>query len=218
MRQFRATVEHAVKTFLAELQETIASTTHKKYRLLLTKFKKFSTSRGYVMIDQWETSDVREFRTSWAINPRTGARRMAMLKPFFDYCVSNEWIMRNPAQAVKNPKGREMETAEQRLPFTDVELKKMYDACPKYGTTAKHKWTGDDVADFISLSILYGPSHFGCCAIQHRSDEPGRRNSPENQHTQRVHGDTHHRASASTISFPTHVCAHPAAEARRDCQ
>jgi integrase len=32
----------------------------------------------------------------------------------------------------------------------------MYDACPKYGTTAKHKWTGDDVADFISLSIYTG--------------------------------------------------------------
>lgn len=79
-----------------------------------------------------------------------------MLKPFFEYCASNQWIMRNPAQAVKNPKGREMETAEQRLPFTDVELKKMYDACPKYGTTAKHKWTGDDVADFISLSIYTG--------------------------------------------------------------
>jgi site-specific recombinase XerD len=152
----RTTVELAVKTFLAELQETIASGTHKKYRLLLTKFKEFSTARGYVMIDQWETPDVREFRTSWAINPRTGARRMAMLKPFFEYCVSNEWVMRNPAQAVKNPKGREMETAEQRLPFTDVELKKMYDACPKYGTTAKHKWTGDDVADFISLSIYTG--------------------------------------------------------------
>jgi integrase len=32
----------------------------------------------------------------------------------------------------------------------------MYAACPKYGTSAKHKWTGDDVADFISLSIYTG--------------------------------------------------------------
>ena len=32
----------------------------------------------------------------------------------------------------------------------------MYDACPKYGNTPKHKWTGDDVADFISLSIYTG--------------------------------------------------------------
>ena len=53
------------------------------------------------MIDQWETTDVREFRTSWAINPRTGARRMSMLKPFFEYCLSNQWIARNPAHGVE---------------------------------------------------------------------------------------------------------------------
>jgi integrase len=152
----RVTIERAVKTFLAELQETIAAGTHKKYRLLLTKLKEFSEQRGYIMIDQWEPMDVREFRTSWAINPRTGARRMAMLKPFFEYCVSNEWIIRNPARAVKNPKGRDIDRAEQRLPYTDDELKRMYDACPKYGNTPKHKWTGEDVADFISLSIYTG--------------------------------------------------------------
>ena len=152
----RVTVERAVEAFLDELRETAAFATHKKYRLLLTKMKDFSTKRGYVMVDQWEPTDVREFRTSWAINPRTGARRMAMLKPFFEYCVANEWIARNPARAVKNPKGRDIEKAEQRLPFTDEELKRTYDACPKYGKTPKHKWTGDDVADFISLSIYTG--------------------------------------------------------------
>jgi len=122
---------------------------------LLAKLKEFSTARGYIMIGQWEPSDVREFRTSWAINPRTGARRMAMLKPFFEYCVSNEWITRNPARAVQNPKGRDMEQQKQRLPFTDDELKKMYAACPMYGSP-RHKWTGEDVADFISLSIYTG--------------------------------------------------------------
>jgi integrase len=48
-----------------------------------------------------------------------------------------------------------MEAAIQRLPFSDDELKKMYDACPKYGGE-KHKWTGQDIADFISLSIYTG--------------------------------------------------------------
>ena len=152
----RVTIEHAVKTFLGELQESISFGTHKKYRLLLEKFKEFSANRGYLMIDQWQPTDVREFRTSWAINPRTGARRMAMLKPFFEYCVSNEWITRNPASAVKNPKGRDMDAEPQRLPFTDEELKRMYDVCPKYGNTPKHKWNGDDVADFISVSIYTG--------------------------------------------------------------
>jgi integrase len=157
-RPHRVTVEHAIKAFLAELQETAAFATHKKYRLLLTKMIEFSEKRGYVMIDQWEPPDVREFRTSWAINPQTGARRMSMLKPFFEYCVANEWITRNPARLVKNPRGRDAgeNLAEQKLPFTDEELKRMYDACPKYGNTPKHKWTGEDVADFISLSIYTG--------------------------------------------------------------
>ncbi len=86
------------------------------------------------MIDQWQPTDVREFRSSWTfldakgnlhpLNPRTGARRMAMLKPFFEYCLSNEWITRNPARLVNNPKGREMDAEPQRLPFTDEELKR----------------------------------------------------------------------------------------------
>jgi hypothetical protein len=75
----RVTVERAVTAFLAELQETAAFATHKKYRLLLTKMKDFSAERGYVMADQWEPTDVCEFRTSWAINPRTGVRRMAIV-------------------------------------------------------------------------------------------------------------------------------------------
>jgi hypothetical protein len=154
----RIAVEHAVTAFLRELQETAAFATHKKYRLLLTKFKEFSIQRGYAFIDQWEPTDVRDFRTSWAINPQTGARCMAMLKPFFEYCLANEWITRNPARLVKNPRGRDAgeKRAEQKLPFTDDELKRMYTACPKYGTSGKYKWTGDDLADFISLSIYTG--------------------------------------------------------------
>jgi integrase len=152
----RATIERAVKVFLDELRESIAPATHKKYRLLLTKFKEFSTARGYVMIDQWEPTDIREFRTSWAVSPATAVRHMAMLKPFFEWCLNNEWIIRNPARLVKNPKGRDVKREEQKLPFTDEELKRMYDACHKYGKTSKYKWTGEDLADFISLSIYTG--------------------------------------------------------------
>ena len=152
----RATIERAVKVFLDELRESLAPATHKKYRLLLTKFKGFSTARGYVMIDQWEPTDIREFRTSWAVSPGTAVRHMAMLKPFFEWCLNNEWITRNPARLVKNPKGRDVNREEQKLPFTDEELKRMYDACHKYGKTSNYKWTGEDLADFISLSIYTG--------------------------------------------------------------
>jgi integrase len=152
----RVTIERAVKLFLDELQETAAFATHKKYRLLLKRLVVFSSQRGYVMIDQWEPLDVRQFRSTWPVSPATAVRRMAMLKPFFEYCVSNKWIASNPARAVKNPKTRGMKHSEQKFPFTDEELKRTYDACPRYGQTYRHKWKGEDLADFISLSIYTG--------------------------------------------------------------
>jgi len=154
----RVAVSTATQTFLDELQETAAFATHKKYRLLMARLKKFSEQRGYVMIDQWEPIDVRQFRSTWPLSPQTAVRRMAMLKPFFEYCVSNKWIQSNPARGIKNPKGRELSSRanEQKQPFSDDEIKTMYEACQRYGKTSKHKWNGDDVADFISLSIYTG--------------------------------------------------------------
>lgn len=152
----RIEIATATKAFLDEMEETAAYATHKKYRLLMARFIRFSEQRGYVMIDQWEPMDVRQFRSTWPVSPQTAVRRMAMLKPFFEYCVSNNWIEDNPAGAVKNPKGREMSHSEQKYPFTDEEIKKMYEACEKYGQTYRHKWNGEDMADFISLSIYTG--------------------------------------------------------------
>jgi hypothetical protein len=114
----RRLIAEATMTFLGELQETAAFATHKKYRLLMARLVKFSEQRGYVMIDQWEPLDVRQFRSTWPVSPQTAVRRMAMLKPFFEYCVSNKWMPSNPARPVKNPKGREMSdrSNEQKLP------------------------------------------------------------------------------------------------------
>ncbi|HEY2382348.1 MAG TPA: tyrosine-type recombinase/integrase [Terriglobia bacterium] len=153
----RTTIDRAVKTFLDELRESAAFATHKKYRLLLdNKFRAFSEKRGYLMVDQWEPLDVREFRSSWNVSPATAVRNMAMLKPFFEWCLNNEWIGRNPARLVKNPKGRDVTREEQKLPFTDEELKRMYDACHQYGLKTTYRWNGDDLSDFISLSIYTG--------------------------------------------------------------
>jgi integrase len=154
----RIPIVTVTKLFLDEMKETAALATHKKYRLLMARMINFSEDRGYVMIDQWQPIDVRQFRSTWPVSPQTAVRRMAMMKPFFEYCVSNKWIKENPARGIKNPKGRETSdrTNEQKLPFTDEEIKKMYEACQGYGRTDRHKWNGEDVADFISLSIYTG--------------------------------------------------------------
>jgi integrase len=174
----RVTIERAVKAFTAEFEEHAAPNTQKKYRLLLAKLKAFADIRGYIMLDQWTPIDVREMRSTWSVSPQTAAKNMSTVKAFFEYCVANEWLPRNPARLIKNQRSRDAADRrdEQKLPFSDSELRRMYEACETtYGKqeiawarTIHHhrakgeyarynrKWTGRDLADFISVSVYTG--------------------------------------------------------------
>jgi site-specific recombinase XerD len=174
----RVTIERAVKAYTAEFEENSALNTQKNYRLLLARLTTFSESRGYVMLDQLTPMDVREFRSSWSVSAQTATKMMSTVKTFFEFCLSNEWLSRNPARLVKNQRGRDAadRRGEQKLPFSDQELRSMYEACEtKYGkqevkwsrVTHHHraqgeyvrynyKWTGQDLADFISVSVYTG--------------------------------------------------------------
>ena len=173
----RITIERAIAAFTAEFQGNSVST-QKNYRLLLGKLKKYSDNKGFVMLDQWGPVDVREFRASWGVGPGTSAKDLSTVKSFFEFCVANDWLPKNPARLVKNQRGRDAgdRRNEQKLPFSDSELQKMYDACEtKYGkqevkwsrvihhhqaegeyTRYNRKWTGQDLADFISVSVYTG--------------------------------------------------------------
>jgi site-specific recombinase XerD len=146
------TIDKAVKTYLAEFSEHAAFATQKKYRLMLNKLTSFSEQRGYVMIDQWGPSDVREFRSSWNVSARTAPRRMSMVRSFFEYCLSNEWMDRNPARTVKNPKTRDSGDGrnEQKLPSA----MKRSSAC-----TMPAQNTGPTI--FLALSLMRSCSHSG---------------------------------------------------------
>jgi integrase len=172
------TIAQAVKAFLNEHAEHSSPGTCKKYTLLLNKLTEFSSHKGYVMIDQLGPADLRNCRSSWEVSPQTANKDMGILKSFFGFCVSNEWLARNPAKLVKNPKGKAGADGrnEQKLPFTDDELKRMYDCAEtRYGKmeikwsrgthskTAqavvnnwRYKWTGRDLADFITVSVYTG--------------------------------------------------------------
>ena len=171
----QTTIERAVGAFLAQHEESSALNTQKKYAIIMKKLRAHSAEKGYVMIDQWGPIDVREFRSSWQVSPTTAAKNMSTVKSFFEFALSNEWIARNPARLVKNPRGPA--STEDRTPFSDDELKRMFAACETHygkrpvhwsrkthhhqaeaGLTAnyKYKWTGQDLADFISISVYTG--------------------------------------------------------------
>lgn len=173
------TIERAAAAFLGEHAESSAWNTQRNYGFLMKKFKAYSAEKGYVMLDQWGPIDVREFRQSWQVSPVTAAKNMSTVKAFFEFALSNEWIVRNPARLVKNPRGRAgaESRSKERLPFSDEELKRMFEACDtQYGkrpvrwsrkvhhrpaepgvtVNYKYKWTGQDLADFISVSVYTG--------------------------------------------------------------
>jgi integrase len=174
----RTTIERAMAAYMADFGEYLATNTQRKYRFLLGKLKAFSELRGYINVEQWGPIDVREFRSSWEVGPQTAIKNMSVIKAFFEFCFANEWITRNPASLVKNRRSRDAGDSrnEQKLPFSDAELKRMYEACEtKYGKTElkwsreihhravegqyaryNRKWTGQDLADFISVSVYTG--------------------------------------------------------------
>ena len=71
------------------------------------------------MIDQWEPTDVRAVPLLLARQSRRPAvRRMAMLKPFFEYCVSNKWIDEQSGAGGQEPEGpRDVGTARTSKSF-----------------------------------------------------------------------------------------------------
>jgi integrase len=176
--QTQITVDRAVSAFLAEHDRNSSSSTCRKYQLLMAKLKSYSDNKGYRVVDQWTPVDVREFRDAWKVSLQTANRDMSVFRSFFDFCLANEWIDRNPATLVKNPKGKAAADGrnEQKLPFSDDELARMYECCEtRYGkleikwkrdihhhraegviANYKYKWSGRDLADFITLSVNTG--------------------------------------------------------------
>ena len=172
----RITIERAVKAHLAEHAGVSAPNTQRKIRTILKKLTEYSESKGFVMLDQWGPIDVREFRASWAVSPLTASKNMTVVKSFFEFTVSNEWLSRSPAKLVKGVRGKGDGSNTERIPFSDDELKRMFEACdtqygkrsikwsreihhqPATGVTAnyKYKWSGQDLADFIAVSVYTG--------------------------------------------------------------
>jgi integrase len=57
----------------------------------------------------------RNFRNTWNLAPRTASKQIERLRAFFNFCIENEWITKNPTKAIKAPEVKPSPT----LPFTE---------------------------------------------------------------------------------------------------
>jgi integrase len=172
-------IETATKAYLTEHQQAqSAAGTLRKYGYLTARIHRFSSDMGLRYIHEWTPALVRQFRDSWGVAPLTASKTLGNLKAFFQFCLQNEWILRNPA-GIKTRRNRSLsQDSCQKIPFTNQELEQMYQGCRDYGRTLIREWpkkqqgrqvtainthrdyhriwTGDDLADFISVSVYTG--------------------------------------------------------------
>jgi integrase len=150
----------ASKDFLADQEDEAAKSTVRMYRYLMNSLKKFANEKGYIHIDQLERASVAAFEQTWQVGSNTARKNLANLKTFFEYCIDQGWIENNPARGRKRRKTRKSRKEPERIPFSDEELERTFHACEnKYGKTGhanRYRWNGQDLADFIAVSVYTG--------------------------------------------------------------
>ena len=81
-------------------------------------------------------SAVPSLRMSWGVAPNTAIKYTEIAKSFFNYAVANKWIVKSSAKLIKGARGKAASNQRARIPFSDEELQRMYDACEhQYGQT-----------------------------------------------------------------------------------
>ena len=92
------------------------------------KLQEFCEQHGNIFLRQLGIDQVREFRNTWKLNPRTAAKSLERLRSFFKFCVDSEWIDKNPAKAIRSAKVEDADV----LPFNENEVKKIMKACQTF--------------------------------------------------------------------------------------
>jgi len=116
------TIEHALEAFIQDCEaRNLNRSTLNKYRLLEKKMRAYAHGAGYVLLSGIESSIVRAFRESWKLSPRSASRVLERLRAFFNFCIQNEWITKNPAKLIKAPLVRD----KQVQPFSRAEQAKI---------------------------------------------------------------------------------------------
>jgi len=150
----------ATESFLASRRNRgIEKSTLVKYTTFVKQLRAYCESRGYVKLPQLSVTDMDRFYASWKDGKRSRAKKLERLKGFIKFALKRKWITENIAEDLEAPEGSSMPA--NKTPFTDAELTRIYAACDGLGGATvpgpgHRKWGGEDVKDFIMLSIYTG--------------------------------------------------------------
>lgn len=156
----RITITHATEAFIARCANRgIQKSTLSKYKTFTKQLNAYCADKGYVTLDQLSVDDMDKFYASWNDEKRSKAKKLERLKAFVKFCRKRKWLTEDITEDLEAPEGSSVPAG--KAPFTDDELTKIYEACDTLGGATPpgpgHRtWTGEDIKDFIMLSIYTG--------------------------------------------------------------
>jgi site-specific recombinase XerD len=100
------TVREAVELFLGDqAARGLESSSQKKYRTVLkNQFLAWMEEHKISTLHQIVTADLTRFRAGWHNGESTTHRKHEMLMCFFGFCVRNQYLQKNPMEALTKPK------------------------------------------------------------------------------------------------------------------
>jgi integrase/recombinase XerD len=103
------TIREAVELFLADQSARgLGAETTTKYRgLLQNKFCEWADAEGFKFLHALAPAHLTKFRSTWHTAGNAGStvfRKHEMLTTFLDFCVTQEYLRKNPMKVLKKPK------------------------------------------------------------------------------------------------------------------
>ena len=143
---WRITIEQAVGDFLRdeEARKLQKTSTCQSKTLLEKQLLGWAREQSLTFLDELTTAKLREFRASWNNGALTTQRKHHRINGFFDFCIENDWLLRNPAKKMK-PVQVSQEPTDY---FTPAEFAKIVDATYAYG-----EWKGGRDFEHQSLRL-----------------------------------------------------------------
>jgi integrase/recombinase XerD len=118
----------------------------------------WATEQGIYFLEDLDLSRLQQFRNTWDVADLTARKRQERIRSFFNFCVNNGWVARNPAASLSKVKVRQKPTDY----FTRSEYKKLLGAISKFGKTEivrkrlrafveLLRWSGLSIRDAVML-------------------------------------------------------------------
>lgn len=130
-RGLRITIKAAVEAFLDDekARQLRKTSTCQSETLFRKQLLTWSLEQSLAFLDQLTTPRLRDFRASWKNGALTTQRKHHRLNSFFNFCIENDWLHKNPSKKMKHVVVSPNPTDY----FTPEEFEKIVDGTYAYG-------------------------------------------------------------------------------------